>query len=184
DKIGRERIIVSASCSLLHSPCDLELETNEHILTPEVKQWLAFAKQKIDEIVTLSKLAEGSKDESLKRKLEDNQAAMESRKTSDINHDKPVKKETKEDQNADFKRKSPFSIRKEKQKELLNHPLFPTTTIGSFPQTSEIRKQRALFKKGSIDIEKYEQALKLETEKTIRWQEEIDLDVLVHGEFE
>lgn len=66
----------------------------------------------------------------------------------------------------------------------MNLPLFPTTTIGSFPQTSEIRKQRALFKKGSIDIEEYEQALKFETEKTIRWQEEIDLDVLVHGEFE
>ena len=184
DKIGNQRVIMAASCSLLHSPCDLELETNEHILTSEVKQWLAFAKQKIDEIVTLSKLAEGSKDESLKRKLEDNQAAMESRKTSDLIHDKTVKKETKEVQNADFKRNSPFSIRKEKQKELLNLPLFPTTTIGSFPQTSEIRKQRALFKKGSIDIEEYEQALKLETEKTIRWQEEIDLDVLVHGEFE
>ncbi|MFB5944420.1 5-methyltetrahydropteroyltriglutamate--homocysteine S-methyltransferase [Albibacterium profundi] len=184
DKIGDERVLVAASCSLLHSPCDLELETNDSILVPEIKQWLAFAKQKVYEIVSLKKLATETADEGLKKEFMNNQHATNSRKTSSLIHDRAVKEREKRVESTEFQRASRFDIRKEKQREVLNLPLFPTTTIGSFPQTRDIRAQRALFKKGHINLEEYERALKLETEKAIRWQDEIDLDVLVHGEFE
>lgn len=180
-KIGKERIWISPSCSLLHSPCDLDFE---HQLSAEIKQWLAFAKQKLDEVVTLKELAGGEASEAVKVKLEENKKAAHSRKTSTLIHNKEVKKRVAAITDKDARRKSSFDVRKEKQHDALHLPKFPTTTIGSFPQTKEVRSWRAKWKKGDLTDEQYNQLLKEETEKAVRWQEEIDIDVLVHGEFE
>jgi len=181
-KIGTERVMIAPSCSLLHSPCDLDEETS---LNAEIRQWLAFAKQKIDEVVTLKQLAANSKEsQAVPEKLKDNQQAIESRKTSPLIHNSEVQQRVKAITEAEAKRRNTFAIRREKQHKALNLPLFPTTTIGSFPQTTEVRSWRAKFKKGELDEQQYEIRLKEEIEKTIRWQEEAGIDVLVHGEFE
>ena len=178
-KIGKDRILIAPSCSLLHSPCDLDFETE---LNSEIKQWLAFAKQKLDEVVTLKQLADGN--ESAAKKFEENVLANTNRKTSNLVHNEKVKERVLAITDKYAQRKSEFSNRKETQHQALNLPLFPTTTIGSFPQTAEVRTWRAKFKKGELNEQQYETLLKEETEKAIRWQEEIGIDVLVHGEFE
>jgi len=183
-KIGADRIMISPSCSLLHSPCDLDSETNEETLSGEIKQWLAFAKQKINEVIILKILTSDVVDAEALAELKYNQASIESRRTSTLIHNQKVKQREKAVTELDAKRDNPFHIRKEKQHTALNLPLFPTTTIGSFPQTVEVRSWRAQFKKGVINKAQYEDLLRKETEKTVRWQEEIDIDVLVHGEFE
>lgn len=184
EALGEERVFIAPSCSLLHCPCDLDLETNEETLTPEIKSWLAFAKQKVEEVVTLKELASGSTESEIQDRLHANGAAIESRKTSKTIHDQTVKERTDALTDADAQRNNPFSLRRELQHNALNLPLYPTTTIGSFPQTTEVRSWRALFKKGALTKIQYDDLLKAEIEKAIRWQEEIDLDVLVHGEFE
>ena len=182
-KIGKERIWIAPSCSLLHAPCDLDLEKSEKILTPEIKQWLAFAKQKLDEVVTLKQLANGD-DAIAKQKLQDNIRCSESRRTSPLIHNEDVNRRVSSITDNDARRKNTFSIRKDKQHAVLSLPLFPTTTIGSFPQTKEVRAWRAKWKKNEMSDEQYHSLLKAETESAVRWQEEIGLDVLVHGEFE
>lgn len=184
DKIGSDRILIAPSCSLLHSPCDLDLETNDKTLTPEIKEWLAFAKQKIDEVVVLKALATDHPDQNALGKLEENKKAVSSRRTSILIHNEQVKQRVSSIAAKDAQRENTFSIRKKAQQEILQLPLFPTTTIGSFPQTAEVRSWRARFKKGEISPSEYDRLLKKETEETIRWQEEIGIDVLVHGEFE
>lgn len=184
DKIGSERILIAPSCSLLHSPSDLDLENNESVLSSEIKQWMAFAKQKVSETVTLKKLAAENPDYSTLLLLAENKKAIESRKTSPLIHNSEVKDRVDVITEEDAKRNKPFSIRKISQQDILNLPLFPTTTIGSFPQTKEVRNWRAKFKKGELNAKQYDDLLKKETERTIRWQEEIGIDVLVHGEFE
>ena len=184
DILGKERIFIAPSCSLLHCPCDLDLETDEETLLPEIRNWLAFAKQKVEEVATLKELASGSTEAAIQDRLHANGAAVESRKVSKTIHDQTVKKRTGTLTDKDAQRNNPFSVRRESQRKALNLPLYPTTTIGSFPQTSEVRSWRAQFKKGVLTREQYNKLLKQETEKAIRWQEEIDLDVLVHGEFE
>lgn len=184
DKIGSDRILIAPSCSLLHSPCDLDLETNDKTLTPEIKEWLAFAKQKIDEVVVLKALATDHPDQNALGKLEENKKAVSSRRTSTLIHNERIKQRVSSITAKDAQRENTFSIRKKAQQEILQLPLFPTTTIGSFPQTAEVRSWRARFKKGEISPSEYDRLLKKETEETIRWQEEIGIDVLVHGEFE
>lgn len=184
DKIGSDRILIAPSCSLLHSPCDLDLETNDKTLTPEIKEWLAFAKQKIDEVVVLKALATDHPDQNALGKLEENKKAVSSRRTSTLIHNEQIKQRVSSITAKDAQRENTFSIRKKAQQEILQLPLFPTTTIGSFPQTAEVRSWRARFKKGEISPSEYDRLLKKETEETIRWQEEIGIDVLVHGEFE
>lgn len=184
DKIGKTRIWIAPSCSLLHVPCDLDLETDEKVLTHEIKQWLAFAKQKIDEVVTLKQLANGENSEIANLKLKENIAANQNRKTSALIHNTAVKARVAAITEADGRRLNPFSSRKEKQHSALNLPLFATTTIGSFPQTAEVRTWRAKLKKDELTQVQYDELIAKETEKAIRWQEEIDIDVLVHGEFE
>ncbi len=184
ETIGKERVWIAPSCSLLHSPCDLDLEKDENVLTPEIKQWLAFAKQKLEEVVVLKQLAEGNHDANTEAKLQPNIAANESRKVSTLIHSEAVKNRVAAITENDAKRSNPFSIRKKLQHEALHLPLFPTTTIGSFPQTKEVRSWRALLKKGTITQEEYDKHIAEATEEVIRWQEEIDIDVLVHGEFE
>ncbi|MCE3074590.1 5-methyltetrahydropteroyltriglutamate--homocysteine S-methyltransferase [Chryseobacterium gwangjuense] len=183
-KIGSERIFIAPSCSLLHAPFDLDSEKNEEILSPEIKQWLAFAKQKVYEIVNLKKLASENPDYNALQELAENKKAIENRKTSPLIHNQKVKDRIEVTTEDDAQRNNSFTIRKEVQQEVLQLPLFPTTTIGSFPQTKEVRNWRAKFKKGELTAEEYATLLKQETERTIRWQEEIGIDVLVHGEFE
>lgn len=181
EKLGTERIFVAPSCSLLHSPCDLDFET---ALQPEIKNWLSFAKQKVKEVVSLKALASETEDESILADFEDNKKVVASRKTSSLIHNDKVKQRVAAVTEEDAQRKNSFRIRKEKQQESLQLPLFPTTTIGSFPQTTEVRSWRAQLKKGDLSAEQYDALLKEETQRTIRWQEEIGIDVLVHGEFE
>lgn len=183
-KLGTERIWIAPSCSLLHVPCDLDLETNDTVLTPEIKQWMAFAKQKIQEVVTLKQLASGEQNEAANAKLQENIAANNTRKTSEQIHNAAVKQRAALITDNDASRHNDFSVRKTKQQAALNLPLFPTTTIGSFPQTVEVRSWRAKWKKGELNQEEYVDLIADETTKAIRWQEEIGLDVLVHGEFE
>jgi len=184
EKIGSDRVWIAPSCSLLHSPCDLDLETNEKTLPAEIKQWLAFAKQKIDEVVALKQLAARENSVVVNERWMANIAAIESRKTSPLIHNNAVAKKVAAITDTDAKRTSPFAKRKLKQREALRLPLFPTTTIGSFPQTTEVRNLRARYKKGELTLQQYDAAIEKETEETIRWQEEIGIDVLVHGEFE
>ncbi|GET48731.1 5-methyltetrahydropteroyltriglutamate--homocysteine methyltransferase [Capnocytophaga felis] len=183
-KIGNERVLVSSSCSLLHSPCNLELENNEKVLTPEIKQWLAFAKQKLAEISTIKAIAEDSLTESQKSAVAQNKTSNDNRKTSKLIHDTEVKARVASITEKDAHRKGAFVERQAIQQKALNLPLFPTTTIGSFPQTQEVRSWRANFKKGVLPLSEYETLLKEEIEASIRFQEEAGIDVLVHGEFE
>ncbi len=182
DQIGSDKVMISPSCSLIHSPCDLELETNEAVLSAEIKQWLSFARQKIDEVVILKELALNNGTAICK--LEANRLANERRRSSDLIHNNTVKQRVsgitiKEDQ-----RGNTFAARQKLQQQALNLPLFPTTTIGSFPQTQEVRSWRAKYKKGALSAAEYNRLIKKETEETIRFQEDAGIDVLVHGEFE
>lgn len=183
-KIGSANLMIASSCSLLHAPCDLDLEINEEVLLPEIKQWLAFAKQKLAEIVTLQELVSGKDSTKSAEKLQENIAANHRRQTSALIHNSAVKQRVNMITDQDVARKNKFSVRRQAQKKSLQLPLFPTTTIGSFPQTAEVRSWRAKFKKGELSQGEYDQLIQQETEGTIRFQEEIDLDVLVHGEFE
>lgn len=183
-RIGHERVMLAPSCSLLHSPCDLDDETNAASLPAEVKRWMAFARQKLDEVVTLAALATPETHQHFANKLTENIVDIESRKLSKLIHKPRVKERVVGINRSDIERHSPFTVRQKKQHAALQLPLFPTTTIGSFPQTDELRRLRARFRKGELNHEQYEEYIKTEIEKAIRWQESIGLDVLVHGEFE
>lgn len=184
NKLGKDRVLIGASSSFLHVPYDLELETKENILTPQIKQWMAFAEQKVKELSVLKDLLQESPSEHSKEEFEANKKAIQSKQSSSLIHNIEVKKQIKNISIDDSKRQSTFPVRRQKQQEILNLPLFPTTTIGSFPQTKEVRAWRAQFKKGSLSEKEYNDLLRAETQKAIKWQEEIGLDVLVHGEFE
>ncbi len=184
EKIGADRVWIAPSCSLIHSPCDLDLETNDQTLTPEIKQWLAFAKQKIEEVVLLKKLFTREDSEATNIALQKNIAANESRKNSILIHNETVKQRVTGITEKDSMRINDFSVRKIKQRKTLDLPMFPTTTIGSFPQTAEVRSWRAKFKKGQLTRVEYDILIEKETIEAIRWQEETGIDVLVHGEFE
>ena len=181
EKIGRDRVWIAPSCSLLHSPCDLDLETE---LAPHPKEWMAFARQKIDEVVTLARLAAGERSLATGQLWQANVEAINSRRTSPLIHKPSVKQRVGDIVDADASRQHPFCERKLKQRETLGLPLFPTTTIGSFPQTAEVRAIRARLKKGELSLAEYETLIEKETSEAIRWQESIGIDVLVHGEFE
>jgi 5-methyltetrahydropteroyltriglutamate--homocysteine methyltransferase len=174
--IGEERIMLAPSCSLLHSPVDLDGETN---IDAEIKNWMAFAKQKLDEVCALKKIVAGDKE-----LLKINTQAIESRRNSTRIHKQVVKDRMAGIKDADAKRNSGFTVRQAIQQKRFNLPLFPTTTIGSFPQTDEIRQLRAKLKKGDLTLKQYEEDIEDATISAIRVQEEIGLDVLVHGEFE
>ncbi|WP_018626819.1 5-methyltetrahydropteroyltriglutamate--homocysteine S-methyltransferase [Niabella aurantiaca] len=183
-KTGPERIWIAPSCSLLHVPCDLELEAGEKSFLPEIKQWMAFARQKLAEVAALKQIAGDPGDALSKALLEENAKAIRARDTSLLIHQPQVKARAAVIAAADAKRTSPFSVRKEKQQHTLRLPLFPTTTIGSFPQTKEVRAWRAQWKKQLLSDEAYELLIREETSRAVQWQEAIGLDVLVHGEFE
>jgi 5-methyltetrahydropteroyltriglutamate--homocysteine methyltransferase len=175
-EIGGNHIMISPSCSLLYSPLDLDHET---AMNPQIKNWMAFAKQKLFEVNDLYRIFNGEN-----TLLETNHKVIESRETSTLIHNKKIKERVSSVNKNNEKRISPFEVRQQKQKEKFKLPLFPTTTIGSFPQTDDIRKLRAKLKKGELTQEQYEKTIETAIEDVIKWQEEIGIDVLVHGEFE
>ena len=177
---GRKEYQIAPSCSLIHVPLDLDAETG---LDAEIKSWLAFARQKLTEIVFVKKAFE-SGTKSIEAELKENQIAVRTRAKSFRIHDPKVKKRVASIQPWDFRRKSSFSGRQKIQKARLRLPLFPTTTIGSFPQTPDIRQARSQFKKGELTQAQYDRFLKEKIREAVAWQEKIGLDVLVHGEFE
>jgi 5-methyltetrahydropteroyltriglutamate--homocysteine methyltransferase len=174
--IGNERIMIAPSCSLLHVPVDLDEET---ALNPEIKNWMAFAKQKCKELQIIRDSVLGG-DTSVELKANEN--ALKSRKESPLVTNKSVQEKLQNISKEMLTRKSPFPERIKKQNENLKLPLLPTTTIGSFPQTKEIRKVRSEFKKGKIVEEDYKDSMKSFIKEVVDKQEELSLDVLVHGE--
>jgi 5-methyltetrahydropteroyltriglutamate--homocysteine methyltransferase len=181
--LGKERLWIAPSCSLLHVPCDLDSETNETFLPEKIKRWMSFAKQKLNEVSALSKLS----DPQFPGKeilLDENRKALQSRSSSALIHDPAVRARTSSIREKDFERAQPFTERKAIQSALLNLLILPTTTIGSFPQTKEVREVRSKLKNGVISYKDYTDKIKALTGEAIKIQEEIELDVLVHGEFE
>ena len=176
--IGNDRLIVSPSCSLLHAPLSLKHETK---LDAELKGWLAFAEEKLVEIGLLAQLVNQSGDSAA---LLENRTVIAHRRRSPRIHDAVVKLRGEAVTPADMQRQSAFTARQAQQHKRLNLPPFPTTTIGSFPQTEDVRAARAKFKKGELSAADYERFLEQKTAECVRWQEEAGIDVPVHGEFE
>jgi 5-methyltetrahydropteroyltriglutamate--homocysteine methyltransferase len=177
-RIGSERLMIAPSCSLLHTPVSLAEEIK---MDEELKSWLSFAQEKLAEVATLHDLAEHNADESI---LKVNEETLRKRSKSSRIHHQPVKTRAAAVSPGDLSRKSPYEVRSKKQSARLQLPLLPTTTIGSFPQTDDVRSGRAKFKKGELSSTQYAEFLKEKTAHCIRFQEGIGLDVLVHGEFE
>lgn len=179
DKLG-DRLWLAPSCSLLHVPVDLD---NEKKLDAEVRSWLAFARQKLVELEVLGKAINQGRG-AVKKELLANAEALQNRAESTRVHKPEVKKATENITAELGQRQSSYAERVQKQSNSLNLPLYPTTTIGSFPQTSEIRKARQAFKRDDISSQEYTQKMQAEIEFAIREQEKLGLDVLVHGEAE
>jgi len=171
--VGRDRLILATSCSLLHIPHDLQPETK---LPPRIKSWLRFAQEKLAELTALA-----SSDTAA---FTANAEAVADRASAETSHNAVVRARLARLTDTDFARTSPYPQRAELQRKALNLPLLPTTTIGSFPQTQDVRQQRAAHKNGHIDQAQYDAFLRTAIEHCIREQERIGLDVLVHGEFE
>ena len=175
-----DRLWIAPSCSLLHVPVDL---ASEQKLDSEIKSWLAFALQKLDELKVLATALNQGR-EAVATELAANRAAVTARRTSPYVTNPAVKAAIASINPVLGQRKSPYPVRAKKQAALLNLPLYPTTTIGSFPQTSEIRLARSQFKAGELDAAGYQAAMQAEIERSVREQEALGLDVLVHGEAE
>jgi 5-methyltetrahydropteroyltriglutamate--homocysteine methyltransferase len=173
EALGADRVVVSSSCSLLHVPHNLEPEKN---LNPRIKSWLRFASEKLSELVQLATSDTAA--------FAANAQAVADREAAETSKNAAVRERLAHLIEQDFSRASPYPLRAEIQRRKLNLPPLPTTTIGSFPQTADIRKQRAAHKHGHIDQSQYDTFLRQATEHCIREQERIGLDVLVHGEFE
>ena len=180
DKVGQDRAMIGPSCSLLHVPVDLDLENQ---LDPEVKGWLAFAKQKLEEIKALALAANGRVKE-VEDIFEGCRAAVQSRRSSPQIHNPTVQQRLRAIDAAMTRRHSVYRERRQHQAATLKLPLFPTTTIGSFPQTKEVRSVRSEWKQGKRDAASYEAFVREEIVRAVRIQEDLGLDVLVHGEFE
>jgi 5-methyltetrahydropteroyltriglutamate--homocysteine methyltransferase len=172
------RVDVAASCSLLHVPLDASAERD---IEPQILRWLAFARQKTAEVVTLAKgLAQGT--DMITAELAANRADLASRAGSPITHDPAVRSRATAVTQADARRSQPYAQRTAAQRAHLGLPLLPTTTIGSFPQTGELRTARADLRAGRIDAAEYEERIKAEIQEVISFQEKTGIDVLVHGE--
>jgi 5-methyltetrahydropteroyltriglutamate--homocysteine methyltransferase len=174
--LGERSLMIAPSCSLLHVPFDINLEEKIH---PLLLDKIVFAKQKLQEIQSLKNILEGNK-----ILLINNLRSQKFYSTSKIIHNLNVKNRILTTKEKDICRTFPFGYRKEVQNKRFQLSLFPTTTIGSFPQTIKIRKLRSHLKKGKITLEEYEKEIKSNIIKVINFQEEIGIDVLVHGEFE
>ena len=177
ERAGAAQLWVAPSCSLLHVPIDLDRETR---LDSELKSWLAFAKQKLAEVATLTRALRDGR-ESVAAQLDANARTLAGRRTSRRIHNPAVKQRTRGVTEHDMRRASPHAERRKKQ---LRLPLFPTTTIGSFPQTPEVRAARKKLHEGTLTSAEYDAFIAEQITRTLRLQEELGLDVLVHGEFE
>ena len=175
-----DRLWVAPSCSLLHVPVDLDSEQN---LDAEIRSWLAFAKQKLAEIAIVARAINEGRD-AVRAELAANAAAIASRRASPRVHNPAVKAAVAKIDASLGRRQHPYTVRAEKQAAALNLPSYPTTTIGSFPQTAEIRTARRQFKAGELDQSGYVAAMQAEIARSVREQEALGLDVLVHGEAE
>lgn len=171
-------LVVSTSCSLLHLPITVQDEPG---LDDELKSWLSFAVEAVNEVATLAKGASSGRG-SIAGELEANQTAINTRSTSTRTRNPDVRRRVDALSDNDARRESEFSLRKKLQRDRVPLPMFPTTTIGSYPQTSEIRKARARRSKGELTEDEYRQAMRDEIGEVVRFQEEAGLDVLVHGE--
>ncbi len=181
DRVGQ--LVVSTSCSLLHSPMDLDAEPTggDDDLDDELRSWMSFAVQKVGEVATLAKgLADGR--EAIADELDANDRALDSRRNSHRTRNPEVRSRVEALTEADARRDSEFTERQKAQRERLGLPLYPSTTIGSYPQTTEIRTARAELREGKIDFAAYKERMESEIQKVISFQEEVGLDVLVHGE--
>ncbi|KAL3535968.1 hypothetical protein ACH5RR_004429 [Cinchona calisaya] len=174
--VGKDKLVVSTSSSLLHTAVDL---VNEPKLDKEIKSWLAFAAQKVVEVDALAKALAGTKDEAL---FSANAKAQASRKSSPRVTNEAVQKAAAALRGSDHRRATNVSARLDAQQKKLNLPILPTTTIGSFPQTLELRRVRREYKAKKISEDDYVKAIKKEISKVVKLQEELDIDVLVHGE--
>ncbi|MCU1490387.1 MAG: methionine synthase (B12-independent) [Acidimicrobiaceae bacterium] len=180
DKLGPERLWVAPSCSLLHLPVDLALEG---ALAPEVVSFLAFARQRLAEVSTLVQaLNEGRS--SVEHELLASAAAAAARASSPLVHDPAIAARVRQTGPDDERRTAPYPERRAAQEARLGLPILPTTTIGSFPQTPEVRSLRARLRRGELDEADYEAAVREHIAGTVRLQERLGLDVLVHGEAE
>ncbi len=177
ERAGAAQLWVAPSCSLLHVPIDLDLERR---LDSELKGWLAFAKQKLAEVATLARGLRDGRD-AVATALEANARALAGRRASRRIHNPAVKQRARGVTEHDMRRAAPFGERRRKQ---LRLPLFPTTTIGSFPQTAEVRAARKQLHDGKLAAGEYDAFIAEQITRTLRLQEELGLDVLVHGEFE
>jgi 5-methyltetrahydropteroyltriglutamate--homocysteine methyltransferase len=177
---GVSEIQIAPSCSLLHVPIDLDQETD---LDADLKSWLAFSVQKMDELATLGRALVSGRD-SVKEVLAASAAAAAARATGPKTHDTAVATRLLTVTPAMGRRVSAFAERAKTQHARFELPPFPTTTIGSFPQTAEVRNARAAYAKGTLSDSAYRTFLQNQTARAVRWQENIGLDVLVHGEFE
>lgn len=177
-KLGKDRVIVATSSSLIHTPVNLE---NEKKIDPELYDFFAFAKQKAHEVAVIAKALESGPD-SVKAELEANAKSMEARKNSKVTNDSAVQKRVSDVTKEMGSRKGSFEERDALQRETLKLPDFPTTTIGSFPQTKEIRIARNKFTKKEISPEEYEKFIEQEIQSVVKFQDEVGLDVYVHGE--
>lgn len=180
NRIGAGRLLVAPSCSLLHMPLDLEVETR---LDPELRQWLAFSVQRIKEVVTLTQGLNNGRP-AIASELASSSLARSARASSPRIHDRAVQARLAAAGSDLESRPSLSDERQTKQAKRLELPRLPTTTIGSFPQTADIRSLRARRRNGDLDEQSYELAMRDLIEMVIRFQESIGLDVLVHGEFE
>jgi len=183
DALGPDRVMVAPSCSLLHVPVDLD---NETALDDDVRRWLAFGTQKLHEIATLSAALQHGPDTmpaAITDALADARAALGQRRASPRAHD-PAVQERQRAVSEDMFRRTPYRARSTQQEHALKLPKLPTTTIGSFPQTAELRRARAAARAGHMARSDYDAFLRSQIEDVIRFQEEVGLDVLVHGEFE
>ena len=176
-----DNLWVAGSCSLLHSPVDLDRETK---LDAELKSWLAFAKQKCAEIAVLRDALNIPQDPKVQEALAQSRGVQQSRANSPRIHKAAVQARIDAITDADSQRQSPFATRIEVQRARLNLPAFPTTTIGSFPQTASIRLARQSYKQGKLSISEYTDAMHSEIRNAVQTQESLGLDVLVHGEAE
>ena len=178
--LGSDRVLVGPSCSLLHVPVDLDTEP---ALSDEMKQWFAFATQKVEEIVALSERANGN-EEATEALFAKSRQAREARAQSDWINDAAVQDRVAGIDALMTERDAPHASRRSLQRDALDLPMLPTTTIGSYPQTDDVRRMRAKYKKDEISREEYEDFIEEQIADTIAAQEEIGLDVLVHGESE
>ncbi|MEV6681520.1 5-methyltetrahydropteroyltriglutamate--homocysteine S-methyltransferase [Streptomyces erythrochromogenes] len=173
-----DRVDVAASSSLLHVPLDASAERD---IDPQIRRWLAFARQKAAEIATLARgLSQGT--DTIAAELAANRADLASRAGSAITHDPAVRARTAAITDADGRRSQPYDRRTAAQRAHLGLPVLPTTTIGSFPQTDELRVARADLRAGRIDAAGYEERIENEIREVISFQEKTGIDVLVHGE--